>query len=59
MRLGITQFFGGGKCKIQMGKQRTIGIIPKSGGVYQVPHSSHVGAAAVSVKQMTLSDLHH
>jgi hypothetical protein len=35
-----------------------VGIIPKSGGVYRVPHGSHVTAAAVGVKWMTLEELH-
>jgi transposase InsO family protein len=56
---GYFSTFGGGKCEIQMGKRRTVGIVPKSGGVYRVPHGSHVAAAAVSVKQMTLEELHH
>ena len=57
-KAGYYSTFGGGKCEIQTGERRTVRIVPKSGGVYRVPHGSHVAAAAVSVKHMTLSDLH-
>ena len=50
--------FGGGKCEIQTGERKTIGTVPKSGGVYRVPHGSHVATAAIGIKHMTLFDLH-
>jgi hypothetical protein len=55
---GYYSTFGGGKCEIQTGKRKTVGIVPKSGGVYRVPHGSHITATTVGVKRTTLSDLH-
>ena len=56
---GYYSTFGGGICEIQTGERQTIGIIPKSGGVYHVPHGTHIAAAAVRIKRMTLCKLHN
>ena len=43
---------------METGKRETVGTIPKSGGVYRVPHSSNVAATSVAIKRMTLHELH-
>jgi len=50
--------FGGGKCCIRHDR-KVIGTMPKSGGVYRLPHSTHVAAAATGIKRITLHELHN
>jgi hypothetical protein len=56
---GYWSMFGGGMCQIQTNDGMLIGNVPKSGGVYQVPHGPHVAAATVGVKRMTIRELHN
>jgi len=51
--------FGGGQCVIQDKKGEILGKIPKSGGMYRVPHISPMAAVAVGIKQLTLRELHN
>ena len=55
---GYYSTFGGRVCEIQLSVRQTVGTIPKSGGVYRVPHGTHVAAAAIGIKRMTLHELH-
>ena len=54
---GYWSMFGGGMCQIKAGDGMLIGNVPKSGGVYKVPHEPHVAAAMVRVKHMTIQEL--
>jgi hypothetical protein len=56
---GYWSTFGGGMCQIKTNDSTLVGNIPKSGGVYKIPHRQHVAAATVGIKCMTIQELHN
>ena len=47
---GYWSMFGGGMCQIKTSDGMLIGNVPKSGGVYKVPHGDSIATATIGIR---------